>query len=148
MLKTMISSAFILVTLVANAQPAEDCTNMANRWSDIFTNAPALETMSGLFLPNALVFGTVSKELGTTMADVVAYFTPVFARKVRTKNSIRSQRVIQVSDGVWFIAGLYDFTGVAADGTQTVTPARFHFVVFREGNQCKIAAFNSSRVPG
>ena len=147
MLKTIISSAFIVATFVAHAQPAEDCINMANRWSDVFTNAPALETMTGLFSPNALVFGTVSKELGTATADVVAYFTPVFARKVRSKNSIKSQRVIQVSEGVWVIAGLYDFTAFAADGTQTVTPARFHFVVVREGNQCKIAAFNSSRVP-
>jgi hypothetical protein len=147
MLKTLAASAFVLATSVANAQPAEDCTNMASRWSDVFTNAPALETMTGLFSPNALVFGTVSKDLGTTSADVVAYFTPVFARKVRSKNSIKSQRAIQVSDGVWVIAGLYDFTAFAADGTQTVTPARFHFVVVREGNQCKIAAFNSSRVP-
>ncbi len=145
MLKTIISSAFILFTLVANAQPAEDCTKMADRWSDVFTNAPALETMTSLFLPNALVFGTVSKELGTTTADLVAYFNPVFARKFRIKNSIKSQRVIQVSDGVWVIAGLYDFTG---GGPLTDTPARFHFVVVREGNQCKIAAFNSSRVPG
>jgi hypothetical protein len=148
MLKTIVASAFMLFTLAAHAQPVEDCTNMANRWSDVFTNAPALETMTGLFLPNALVFGTVSKELGTTTADVVAYFTPVFARQIRTKNSIRSQRAIQVSDGVWVIAGLYDFTNFAADGTQTVNPARFHFVVVRAGNQCKIAAFNSSRVPG
>ena len=60
MLKTIFVSACILFTLVAHAQPLEDCTNMANRWSDVFTNAPALETMTGLFLPNALVFGTVS----------------------------------------------------------------------------------------
>ena len=148
MLKTIFASALLLFALVARAQPLEDCTNMANRWSDVFTNAPALENMTGLFLPNALVFGTVSKELGTTTADVVAYFTPVYARKVRTKNSIKSQRTIQVADGVWIIAGLYEFAGVAADGTPNVTPARFHFVVVREGNQCKIAAFNSSRVPG
>ena len=147
MLKTITSAALFLFTLFANAQPAENCANMANRWSDVFTNAPALETMTGLFLPNALVFGTVSKELGTTMADVVAYFTPVFARKVRTKNSIQSQRVIPVSDGVWVIAGLYEFSGVGPDGAPNVIPARFHFVVVREGNQCKIAAFNSSRVP-
>jgi hypothetical protein len=147
MLKSIISSAFVFAAFAANAQPAEDCSNMANRWSDVFTNAPALETMTGLFLPNALVFGTVSKELGTTTADVVAYFTPVFARQIRTKNAIKSQRAIQVSDGVWVIAGLYDFTNFAADGAQTVNPARFHFVVVRSGSQCKIAAFNSSRVP-
>src|SRR5436190_21588345 len=99
MLKLTISSAFVFATFVAYAQPAQDCTNMANRWSDVFTSAPALETMTGLFLPNALVFGTVSKDLGTTAADVVAYFTPVFARKLRSKNSIKSQRAIQVSDG-------------------------------------------------
>lgn len=148
MLKTIIASALLLFALVARAQPLEDCANMANRWSDIFTNAPAVETMTGLFLPNALVFGTLSKELGTATADVVAYFTPIYQRKVRTKNSIKSQRAIQVADGVWVIAGLYDFTNFAADGTQTLNPARFHFVVVREGNQCKIAAFNSSRVPG
>ncbi len=148
MLKTIFASAFMVFTLVAHAQPVEDCTNMANRWSDVYTNAPALETMTGLFLPNALVFGTNSKELGTAAADVVAYFMPVYARKLRSKNAIKSQRAIQVADGVWVIAGLYDFTAFAADGTQTVTPARFHFVVVREGNQCKIAAFNSSRVPG
>ena|SRR5258706_72465 len=147
MLKAIISSAIILTALAAHAQPAEDCTNMANRWSDVFTNAPAIETMTGLFTPNALVFGTVSKELGTKTEDVVAYFTPVYARKVRTKNSIKSQRAIQVADNVWVIAGLYEFAGVAPDGTPAVTPARFHFVVVREGNQCKIAAFNSSRVP-
>ena len=147
MLRTIVASAFMLITLVARAQPVEDCTNMANRWSDVFTNAPALETMTGLFSPNALVFGTNSKELGTATTDVVAYFTPVFARKLRSKNVIKSQRSIQVADGAWVIAGLYDFTAFAADGTQTVTPARFHFVVVREGNHCKIAAFNSSRVP-
>src|SRR5262245_49977763 len=128
MLKTIISAAFISATLAAHAQPAEDCTNMANRWSDVFTNAPALETMTGLFTPNALVFGTLSKDLGTTNADVVAYFTPVFARKMRTRNTIKSQRSIQISDGAWVIAGLYEFAGFAPDGTQTVTPARFHFV--------------------
>ena len=148
MLKTILASVFMLFTFTAHAQPTEDCTNMANRWSDIFSNAPAIETMTGLFLPNALVFGTVSKELGTAAADVAAYFKPVYARKLRSKNEIKSQRVIQVADNVWVIAGLYDFTAFAADGTQTVNPARFHFVVVREGNQCKIAAFNSSRVPG
>ena len=148
MLKSIFASAFMLLTLIAHAQPAEDCTNMANRWSDVFSNAPALETMTGLFLPNALVFGTVSKELGTAAADVTAYFTPVYARKLRSKNVVKSQRVIQVADSVWVIAGLYDFIAFAADGAQNVTPARFHFVVVRESNQCKIAAFNSSRVPG
>ena len=148
MLKTISASALLLFALVARAQPMEDCTNMANRWSDVFTNAPALETMTGLFLPNALVFGTASKELGTATADVTAYFKPVFARKLRSKNEIRSQSVIQIAPTAWVIAGLYDFTAFAADGTQTVNHARFHFVVVREGNQCKIAAFNSSRVPG
>jgi hypothetical protein len=148
MLKRIVAVASFLIPLVAHAQPIEDCTNMANRWSDIFTNALALETMTGLFTPNALVFGTLSKELGTTATDVVAYFTPVYARKPRTKNSIKSQKAIQVAEGVWVIAGLYDFANIAADGTQTAVPARFHFVVVREGSQCKIAAFNSSRVPG
>lgn len=147
MFKGIISFALIIVTSAANAQMAEDCPKMADRWSEVFTGAPAVETMTGLFLPNALVFGTQSKELGTTLADVVAYFTPVFARPIRTKNTIKSQRAIQVSDNVWVIAGLYDFTNVAADGTQTVNAARFHFVVVRQGGQCKIAAFNSSRVP-
>ncbi len=147
MLKTILASAIMLFTFAAHAQPAEDCTNMANRWSDIFTNAPAMESMTGLFSPNALVFGTVSKELGTTAGDVTAYFKPVYARNPRSKNEIKSQRVIQIANNVWVIAGLYDFTNFAADGTQTVNSARFHFVVVREGNQCKIAAFNSSRVP-
>jgi hypothetical protein len=147
MLKSIFASALLLFALVARAQPLEDCTNMANRWSDVFTNAPAVETMTGLFLPNALVFGSLSKELGTTTDDVVAYFSPIYQRKVRPKNSIKSQRAIQIADGVWVIAGLYDFTSFAADGTETVNHARFHFVVVREGNQCKIAASNSSRVP-
>ena len=147
MVKAILASVFMLFTFTAYAQPAEDCAKMADRWSDVFTNAPALETMSGLFSPNALVFGTLSKELGTAAVDVVAYFKPVYARMPRTKNEIKSQRVIKIAENVWVIAGLYDFTNFAADGAQTVNPARFHFVVVREGNQCKIAAFNSSRVP-
>src|SRR5262245_26685558 len=91
MRKTIVAAALTLLTVGAHAQHAEDCTTMANRWSDVFSNAPAVETMTGLFLPNALVFGTQSKELGTSSADVVAYFTPVFARKFRTKNTIKSQ---------------------------------------------------------
>jgi hypothetical protein len=104
--------------------------------------------MTALFQSNALVFGTTSKELGTTTDDVVAYFTPVYARKPRTKNSIKSQRAIQIAEGVWVIAGLYEFTNFAADGAPSTVPARFHFVVVRQGNECRIAAFNSSRVPG
>lgn len=148
MLRTVLASALLLFELVARAQPVEDCTKMANHWSDVYTNAPALETMTGLFLPNALVFGTLSKELGTAVADVTAYFMPVYARKLRSKNEIKSQRVIQIADTVWVIAGLYDFTAFADNGNQRVSHARFHFVVVRAGNECKIAAFNSSRLPG
>src|SRR5262249_33666846 len=107
MRKTIVSSALAISAFAAYAQ--DDCANMANRWSDIFTNAPALEQMTALFQPNALVFGTLSKELGTKTEDVVAYFTPVYARKVRTKNSIKSQSVIQAGGNVWIIAGLYEF---------------------------------------
>jgi hypothetical protein len=148
MLRTIVAAALAIASFTVQAQPTEDCTNMANRWSDIFTNAPALDTMTDLFTTNALVFGTNSKELGVSTSDVSTYFTPVYGRKPRTKNSIKFQRAIPVADGVWVITGLYDFINMAADGTQTVTPARFHFVVVREGKQCKIAAFNSSRVPG
>ena len=93
------------------------------------------------------VFGTTSKELGTTAADVVAYFTPVYARAQRTRNVIKAQSAVQVADGVWVIAGLYEFINLAADGIPAARAARFHFVVVREGTQCKIAAFNSSWVP-
>ena len=147
MYKVAIAIIMSFCIFSVQAQPMEDCVNMANRWSDIFTSAPAIETMTELFMPNALVFGTVSKELGATASDVAAYFTPVYARKIRIKNVIKSQRAIKISDNVWVIAGLYDFSSLSDDGAQTVTPARFHFVVVREGSQCKIAAFNSSRVP-
>ncbi len=148
MLKIISASALMLFALVARAQSVEDCTNMANRWSDVFTNAPATETLTGLFLPNALVFGNASKELGTSAADVTAYFAPVFARKLRPKSEIRSQSVIQIAPTAWVIAGLIDFTLFATDGTPALNHSRFHFVVVREGSQCKISAFNSSRVPG
>ena len=147
MQKTILALACVLSSFAAQAQTPEDCANMANRWSSVFTTAPSHMDMARLFLPNALVFGTTSKELGTTAADVVAYFTPVYARAQRTKNVIKAQSAVQVTDSVWVIAGLYDFINLTADGTPAARAARFHFVVVREGTQCKIAAFNSSWVP-
>ena len=147
MLKSMLTFAALVYSLIAQAQSVEDCQNMAKHWSDIFTNAAAVESMTALFSPNALVFGTGSKELGTTKAEVVAYFTPAYNRKPRYKNEIISQQTIQIAASVWVLAGLYEFTSLATDGVKTVIPARFHFVVVRDDGQCKIAAFNSSRVP-
>lgn len=88
--KTILGLACALSSFAAIAQTAEDCANLANRWSAVFTTAPSHMDMARLFLPNALVFGTTSKELGTTAADVIAYFTPVYARTQRSMNVIKS----------------------------------------------------------
>ena len=144
----MIRIAFVVAALTvfpltAFAGPKEEAQALADKFIAAFA-AGDLEATTALFSPDALFWGTMSPELGTS-AELREYFVDNFAARAKvplTGASITNSTVSVLSDDAVVIAGLW-----RTERPTGVSVMRYSFVMHKKDGQWRIAHFHSSPRP-
>jgi uncharacterized protein (TIGR02246 family) len=144
-------SLFIAVSLLLSlstssfAEPADEALQIAQRWTKAFTEAD-VEGILGLYEPDALFMGTLSKTVVTTPEGVRKYFeAAVLNDRPRTAKFLEQSTAI-LSDTAVVITGLDVVTGTR-DGATTTSNGRLTFVIVKKSTGWKIVHYHRSAVP-
>jgi uncharacterized protein (TIGR02246 family) len=142
---------FIAISLLLSlstssfAAPADEALQVAQRWTKAFTEAD-VEGILGLYEPDALFMGTLSKAVVTTPDGVRKYFEAALLNdRPRTAKVIEHSTAV-LSDMAVVITGLDVVTGTR-DGATTTSNGRFTFVIVKKPTGWKIVHYHRSAVP-
>ena len=146
-MKKLILSLFLaLMAAPASAQgdAQADAAAVFERFLVAMTNAD-IATVTSLFAEDALFWGTGSKELVTTPAGVLAYFTPVGRNEPgATLARARSYETRELGNGLVMVSGMWE---VVPRGQDTGTPLRVSMLLANREGTWQIIQFHNSRVP-
>ncbi|MGZ5785538.1 MAG: SgcJ/EcaC family oxidoreductase [Ramlibacter sp.] len=142
---------FILAMLLAAslgpawAGPEEEAMDVLQHWTQAFTNSD-VDSIVKLYAPDALFFGTGSKTLVTSPADVRIYFEQALLNN-RPRTATLDQRSVKVlADTVVVVSGLDTVTGTR-DGATIAAKGRVTFVVAKRLDGWRIVQFHRSALP-
>lgn len=113
-------------------------------WIAAFNTRDAAR-IAALYAPDAVFWGTVSKSIRTTPAEVLEYFEDSSRRRPKLRMELVDAHV-RVFGDVAINSGGYRSTDPLPEG-DLVTPLRFTFVYRREGERWVIVDHHSSRMP-
>jgi ketosteroid isomerase-like protein len=135
-----------IMTNMTDGSPRKNALAVFGRFLTAFTAAD-VDTVVGLFWPDALFWGTTRLDLVTTPDAVREYFKPVGNLKPNewTATSLGTSTLV-VSASVVLISGLWQIENVV-DGKPTITPLRVSIAVTRRGDAWRIAQFHNSVRP-
>jgi uncharacterized protein (TIGR02246 family) len=130
----------------ASAGPEDDALQVVQKWAAAF-NASDVDTIVGLYAPDALFMGTGSRTVVTRTAEIRQYFERALLTDRPRGAVLESHSLMTLSDGAVVITGL-DMTTAVRDGKTISSPGRVTFVVAKRGAEWKIVHFHRSAVPG
>ena len=137
--------ALVLLTSPASAAPTDDAFRVVERWASAFTEAD-VDTIVGLYAPDAVFVGTGSKSIVTQPADIRKYFETTLLGSRRFVATFVESTVTPVSETVVVVTAL-DKLAVTADGKTQDLYGRVTFVVARRESGWKIVGFHRSAMP-
>jgi uncharacterized protein (TIGR02246 family) len=144
--------AFIALLLAlpfnAFAGPKEDGQAVFDKFLTVYTSAN-VDSMVGMFWPDALFWGTTMVDLSSTPDGIRAYFTPGMSTRKPgdTKGVTSGTTAIVLSDNLVMISGMWH-TETVVDGKPVVNlPNRVSLVAQKRGDQWLIAQFHNSARP-
>jgi len=111
-------------------------------WMETVCSNDASE-IANLYKEDAVLLGTLDKKVRKGRDQIKEYFD--FFVKLKPCGRI-TEFVDENYDSVCVANGTYDFD-LTENGEQTTTPARFTFVLDREGTKWKIHSHHSSKKP-
>ncbi len=127
------------------AGPADDARGVLTKWEKAF-NAGDVDSVVGLYTPDATLFGTLNPALTSGTAGLKAYFAASAKNKTQVKFA-EAPTVTKVSNSVFVLSGIYEFSGTRADGQKFTAPARYSFLVAKVAGQWRIMHQHSSQQP-
>lgn len=130
----------------ASAGPEEDALAVVAKWAAAF-NASDVDTIVGLYSPDAMFLGTGSRTVVLKTEEIRQYFERALLTDRPRGAVLESRSVMVLSDGAVVITGL-DNTTAVRDGKTINSPGRVTFVVAKRGADWKIVHFHRSGVPG
>jgi uncharacterized protein (TIGR02246 family) len=141
---------FIAVSLLLSlstsfAAPADEALQIAQRWTKAFTEAD-VEGILGLYEPDALFMGTLSKTVVTTPEGVRKYFEAALLNDRPRTAKVLEQSTAILSDTAVVITGLDLVTGTR-DRATTTSNGRFAFVIVKKPTGWKIVHHHRSALP-
>lgn len=128
----------------ALAGPKEEAQAVADKFIAAFV-AGDLEATAALYSPDAMFWGTVSPELGTSPEVLRKYFAANYAARVNVplkSASITDSSALVLSDDTVVIAGRWQ-----TERPNAVSLLRFTMVMHKQGGQWRIAHLHSSPRP-
>jgi hypothetical protein len=126
----------------AFAGPREDAYGVVERWSKALNEGTA-DDIASTYSPEASLWGTVAPALATTSDAVKKYFS---AGAGIVKVKLGEHTLMQLSENVVVDAGRYEFSP-SRDGQVSTFPARYTFVLSRQGDKWMIVHHHSSMLP-
>ena len=111
-------------------------------WISTF-NTRDPERITALYAPDAVLWGTVSRTIRTTPAEILDYFTQSATKRPNLRMFLGEQHVRLYGD-VATNSGYYTSRN-PVDGQEVVVPMRFTFMYRKEGGRWMIVNHHSSR---
>jgi uncharacterized protein (TIGR02246 family) len=144
-----ILSACLLICAFSSAAIAaakEDALQVVELWVKSFTAAD-VETIVGLYAPDAVFMGTGSKTIVTQPETIKKYFEATLLGNRKWVASLMDTSVLQLNDTTVVVTGL-DKLVVTADGKSQDVFGRVTFVLSKRDSDWKIVHFHRSAMPG
>jgi uncharacterized protein (TIGR02246 family) len=116
---------------------------IVKQWEAAF-NAGDADAVAALYAPSATIWGTLAQDLTTTAAGITSYFQQ--AARAGLKVKLGPHVLLPVAGAGIVDAGHYEFSR-AADGQDSVFPARYSFVLMQQNGAWVIAHQHSSFLP-
>jgi uncharacterized protein (TIGR02246 family) len=130
--------------LAAPARAAsEDAQQTLLRWAEAF-NAGKPDDVAALYTRDATLWGTVASAVVASPPAIKAYFAE--ATQAGTKVRFLQNTPTELSPDVVLEVGRYEFER-SRDGQTVILPARYSFVMVKQGDIWKIAHQHSSLAP-
>lgn len=137
----------ISFTRVRAAEPADakpEIVAATQAWADAF-NSRQMDRVLAQYAPDAVLWGTRSQIVRDTPDLIRDYFSNM-PTQPHTRVALGESRIRLFGD-VAINTGYYTFTGRAADGTPTTSPARHTLVFAKRDGRWIIVEHHSSSVP-
>lgn len=141
----MIVTSFLLFCSTAIAGPKEDAFQVVERWGKAFTEAD-VETIVGLYAPDAVFMGTGTKTIVTKTEDIRKYFQTALLGNRKFVASIVDSSVVVLSDSAVVVTAL-DKLAATTDGKTQDLFGRLTFVLAKRDAGWKIVHFHRSAMP-
>lgn len=145
MLRTVLAIvAAVACSITALAGPKEDAQAVADKFIAAFV-AGDLEATAALYSPDAMFWGTVSPELGTTPDVLRKYFADNYAARANVplkSASITESSALVLSDDTVVVAGRWQ-----TERPNALSLLRFTMVIHKKGGQWQIVHLHSSPRP-
>lgn len=139
-----------ILFLAACAGPSSsaehDARQVIQRWATAFHESD-VDTIVGLYAPDALFFGTGSKTLVTAPAEIRSYFEAALQRNKPRGAELLEHTVRVVSDESVIVTGLDRISGTK-EGVVEYSHGRVTFVLQKRAGAWQIVHFHRSLVPG
>jgi uncharacterized protein (TIGR02246 family) len=140
----LIAAAIAACSFTALAGPKEDAQAVADKFIAAFV-AGDLEATAALYSPDAMFWGTVSPELGTTPDVLRKYFADNYAARANVplkSASITESSALVLSGDAVVVAGRWQ-----TERPNALSLLRFTMVIHKMGGQWRIVHLHSSPRP-
>jgi uncharacterized protein (TIGR02246 family) len=150
-LQTPLSIASLACALALSAcrsdttSAANDAMQVVQRWATAF-NESNVDTIVGLYAPDALFFGTGSKALVSTPAQIRSYFEAALNKDKPRGAELLDHSVKVLSDSVVIVTGMDRVSGTR-DGNVYHADGRVTFLLEKRGGNWQIVHFHRSALP-
>ena len=147
----LLSSASLACALALSAcrstpaNPEKDALQVVQRWATAF-NESNVDAIVSLYAPDALFFGTGSKSLVTSPAQIRSYFEAALQKDKPRGAELLDHSVKVVSDQLVIVSGLDRVSGTK-DGNVYHSDGRVSFVLEKRGESWQIVHFHRSALP-
>jgi uncharacterized protein (TIGR02246 family) len=137
----------MLLSACKSATPssATAALHVVERWATAFRESN-VDAIVSLYAPDASFFGTGSKTLVTTPAQIRSYFETALQRDKPRGAELREPSVRVASENVVIVTGLDRVSGTK-DGSVYSTEGRVTFVIEKRGEDWQIVHFHRSAMP-
>lgn len=138
----------MLAPFAASAGPKEDAQAAFDGFLAAF-NANNVESVASMFAPEALFWGTVSRDLIATPAGVRQYFDTAFAgppSKGAKVSALGPASIVVTGENVAILSGLWKIENTV-DGKPFAGENRISLTLVKRGDRWLITSFHNSRRP-
>lgn len=136
---------FFVLCSEAIAGPKEEAFQVVELWGKAFTEAD-VETIVGLYAPDAVFMGTGTKTIVTKPEDIRKYFQTALLGNRRFVASVVDSSVVALADTVVVITALDKLVATTDGKTQDIF-GRLTFVIVKRDSGWKIVHFHRSAMP-
>jgi uncharacterized protein (TIGR02246 family) len=138
---------FLLISICGSviAAPNDDAFQVVERWVKGITEAD-VDTVVGLYAPDAVFMGTLSKTIVTKPEGIKKYFQDGLLGNRRYAATLVESNVTAVSETIVMVTAL-DKAVLTEDGKTREVLGRLTFVLAKRQTGWKIVGFHRSAMP-